>query len=226
MIFRLLGLLGAGGEVGMVLAGGVPETARILYAGREWLARQRRHRPSSVGPSEVLSRLKALPGWPGFERQGLYGPRLERSAWRMQEAWATAVLGGLAGAREASSPAETGRLTLGARADLERQLEVLGLDSPLREKALEELEQELPRETPWRARFFKVLAGRLLKGGRSLVLVPIIHRLDPQRLEIREAWSWRDMSRGRLRARSAGPNPADWEGTPEEFALCFGENFW
>lgn len=226
MPWRLLRELGSGRELGMVLAGGVPGTARALYALREWVGRQRRSSPWRSRPSEILRRLRGFPDYARFEAEGPHGPGLRGRPWRMIEAWAMSAVTGAFTRQDGTeeSCARSGRLTGEARSVLGRCLEALGLDPARREAAMESLSDELSRETPYRARFLEILAGRCLKKGRPLVLLPVVHRVEGPGIELREAWAWKELSGGRLRARSAAQAAdTDWEGTVEEFAVCFGK---
>ncbi|MBI3553913.1 MAG: hypothetical protein HY077_15565 [Elusimicrobia bacterium] len=223
---RLLRLLGAGKEAGMVLAGGVPSTTRILYAVREWLGEVRRASALKGRPAEVLRRLRQSADFARFEDEAPLGERLKVSAWRMAEAWAMAALAGVfVGANGTESAADSGKLPDSARGRLLDCLSAFGLDGAEGEKALAALSEELRRETPYRARFFRVLAGRVLKAGRPIVFVPVAHRLTPEvGVEVHEAWAWRGLSGGSV--KGWGPQGRAWEGTAEEFACAFGrENF-
>ena len=87
MAHRLLLRLGGGGEVGMVLAGGVPSTTRILYAAREWVGTVRRKSPLRVRPQEALRGLRQLSAFARFESSEPYRERLRGSATRLAEAY-------------------------------------------------------------------------------------------------------------------------------------------
>ncbi len=50
MPMRLFEALSGGGEVGMVLSGGIPTTGRVLYAVREWARGARRASPLRTAP--------------------------------------------------------------------------------------------------------------------------------------------------------------------------------
>ncbi|MDO8756473.1 MAG: hypothetical protein Q7J64_00530, partial [Elusimicrobiota bacterium] len=86
MPHRLFRSLGRGGEVGMVLSGGVPGTGRVLYGVREWAARARAASPHK-NPAEALARLRAEPGFANFETTAAGLLPLPRGAWRLLEAW-------------------------------------------------------------------------------------------------------------------------------------------
>ena len=90
---------------------------------------------------------------------------------------------------------------------------------------LAELLRENSRETPTRRRLFRIIAGRVLRR-RPVVFLPVVHRVDPLGVEIREARSWVGAGRGRVRARRADAPDAVQETTPEDFAGSFvEENF-
>lgn len=117
--------LAGGQSLAMVLSGGVPVTARVLYASREFLWRLRKSRashphstPSSrrvltvpaadeyYSPKEIIQRLERQnEDFAAFARSGFVGPRLRRNAWRMMEAWIVARISGVwpSGASAASS---------------------------------------------------------------------------------------------------------------------------
>ena len=229
LALRLLRRLGRGGEVAVVLSGGVPSTARVLYTAREWMAAQRRLSPLRAAPARVLRALRRWEDYRRFETRGPCGPGLRRSAWRMLEAWALSAAAGRPWDDSAQEPAaaETGRLEPAARDVLGRCLEALGLSGARRAAALARLAEEWPRQTPWRRRLFSVLAGRILARGRAIVFVPVVHRRGPRSgVEVREAWSWRQGSAQGLRGRILGPAPRDWQGTADDFAVAFGrENY-
>lgn len=212
MPFRMTRLLGAGGEVGMVLSGGVPSTTRALYVAREWLAGARAKSDFRGRPGEVLRRLDL-----DLKSAGT------RSVWRAMEFQLTAALSG-GGSRLPAS--DSGKITPELEGAARACLDALGLPETEKSAALKDLGAELSRETPYRARFFNLLARRVFKKGRPLIFLPIVHRTEGGLgIEIKPAWAWVGFSRGRLRALIAGAS-APWEGTVGEFARKFvGENF-
>lgn len=225
MPLRLLKGLAAGGAFAMALAGGIPATARGRYTAREWLARQRRRSPGAGDPAGVLARLRGEASYRAFEKThpGWVHPR---SAWRSMEAWLLAALEepSLSGGNGRSST-ETGALSGPARDAALRCLSVLGIEAGAASSAMAELEAEFLRETPYRARFFRVAASRVLARGRPIVFVPVAHAAGGEAaVRVGRAWAWEGFSGGRI-AASRAEGPA-WEGTPEEFAATFGgENF-
>src|SRR5208282_4717757 len=91
---RFLRLLRDGGEAGMVLSGGIPETGRLLYCAREWVRRMRAQSPLRGQPGEILRRLRTLPEFARFEAGTPLGEGIKRSAARILEAWAMEALSG------------------------------------------------------------------------------------------------------------------------------------
>jgi hypothetical protein len=225
LAWRLDRRLREGGEVTLALSGGAPATARLLYTAREWIAAQRRASPLRGRPAEVLRRLREDADFRRFEAEGPLGPGLRRSAWRMLEGWIVSAAAGhpWAAAAQGPSPAETGCLSAEARTALEVGLAALELPEAQRRAAWAALEEEWARETPWRRRFFRHLAGRILARGRPVLFVPVVHRWGGRPgIVVREAWSWRAMASGRISGRVLGEVPREWSGTADEFAVEFG----
>lgn len=213
MPHRLLGALSQGEAVGMVLAGGVPSTARSLYAFREWLGRQLRLSPRRSRPGEVLSELKKNADFRLFFER--CAPLPWRSSWRLLEAWCLGVLAG---------SAADGRLEPGGEEALRACLAALALDEPEAGRALADLEREWARETPYRERFFRLLAGRVLAKGRPILFLPVVHRgggVEPLGVEIRNAWGWAEGGLGGVQVLRPGRGPESL--TAEAFARSFGE---
>jgi hypothetical protein len=226
MAHRFLSLLERGGEAGMVLAGGVPSTTRTLYASREWVGEARRLSPLRNAPAQVLSRLRLLPGFGELERNGPHGPA--RSVWRLAELYAMAFLSGVfvSDAAVGKSCADLGCLDEQGRATMLGFLAALGLDGAQSEESLSRLTEELGRETPFRRRFFRILAGRVVRR-RPVVLIPIVHRVKPDLgIEIRDAWGLSGYAKGMMSAMLAGPTPSEWRMRPQDLAVQFGrDNF-
>ena len=209
----------------MAVSGGVPETARLLYTAREWIAAQSRASPLRGRPAEVLRRLREDEGFRRFEAAGPLGPGLRRSARRMLEGWIVSAAAGhpWAGTVPGPSAAETGHLEPEAREAFAAGLSALGLTPEQRDAAWADLAEEWPRETPWRRRFFRHLAGRVLARGRPVLFVPVVHRWGPRPgIVVGEAWSWRALAAGRISGRVLGEAPRTWQGTADEFAVEFG----
>ncbi|MFA6318721.1 MAG: hypothetical protein WC943_15035 [Elusimicrobiota bacterium] len=216
MPFRLLEGLSGGREFVMALAGGVPSTTRGRYAVREWLARQRAGSPLARDPSVVLARLRAVPAYREFERlrPGWLHPR---SVWRCMEAWLMACVEEPCLSGGGPSSAETGVLVSPARDACRACLEALLLPGDAAAAALAALEEEFQRETPFRARLFKLVASRVLARGRPVVFLPLVHRTgDGVRLEFGRSWAWREGSAANVSARDS--QGLVWKGSTDAFS--------
>jgi hypothetical protein len=228
MAHRLLRLLQRGGEAGMVLAGGVPSTTRTLYAAREWVAEARRQSPLKARPAEILARLRVLPGFARLEAEGPHGRGLGKSVWRLAELYAMAFLSGVfvESVEEGKSCADLGTLDQRGRTAMLAFLAALGLSDELAAESLARLSEELGRETPFRRRFFRILAGRIARR-RPVVLLPIVHRFgENPGVEVREAWGISGFEKGMMSAMMAGPVPTEWRMRPQDLAVQFvRENF-
>lgn len=162
---RLFRVLREGGEVGMVLSGGVPDTGRVLYAAREWARLARAASPLKADPARALACLRGNAAFAGFE-SGLAGVlHLPPGAWRALDAWLMACAAGLVPGQTASGAAAAA-------------LECLQAPAERRAGLLAELSEDLVRETPVRRRFFRLLAGRVARR-RPVIVIPVTHRLDP-----------------------------------------------
>jgi hypothetical protein len=71
-----------------------------------------------------------------------------------------------------------------------------------------DLELDLTRETPRRLRLFRALAGRVARR-RPLVILPVVHGVEPLGVSVREPWSWQAAGRGRAKAGPAGQAPRE-----------------
>lgn len=212
MPFRLLRALGSGGEVGIILAGGVPATGRVLYGVREWARRARAASPMKSAPDGVARALRTDASFARFERAVSSTLHLPRSSWRLVEVWLMAAAAGLL-------PGET--LEAAAAA----VLGCLSVAQDRRPALLAELLRESSRETPTRRRLFRLIAGRVLRR-RPVVFIPVVHHVDPLGVEVREACSWEAASRGRVRVRRADAPDAASEMDSGDFAESFvQENF-
>lgn len=224
MAHRLLSVLSGGGEVGLVPAGGVPSTTRALYAAREWASRQRRLSPLNGRPAEMLRRLRAGAAFARFEATGIV---TLGSAALLAQAYVMAAVAGVLDEATAQAPAaaEQGRLTPEAAAAAADVLEAFGIEGAARQRGLEEFSRELERETPFRARLFRVLAGRVLRSGRPVLFAPVAHKVgETLSIEERETWLWKRFEGRQIVAEDG--RGRSWQGSPEEFAVMFGlENF-
>jgi hypothetical protein len=213
MPMRLLRSLSEGGEIGLVPAGGVPSTSRVLYGVRDWARIARGRSPLRGRPAEVERALRADPSFARFEsalaRAGISAPP---HPWRLIDAWLMMAAAGLLPDENAEA---AGIAVLGC----------LAIPAAERPDLLAELARDLSRETPRRLRLFRLLAGRVARR-RPLVMIPIVHAMDPLRIFIGEAWSWEWTGPGRVTARSAAAPEAALETTPEAFGRRFiEENF-
>jgi hypothetical protein len=228
MAHRLLRLLADGGEASMVLAGGVPSTTRTLYAAREWVAEARRKSLLRERPREALRGLRQVPMFEAFESTGPHGERLRGSAWRLAEAYVMSTLAGVFVdcAEGGLSCAELGRLHGPGRKAMNEFLSAFGVEAPAIPKLLAQLDEELARETPFRRRFFKILAARVARS-RPVVIIPVTHRVGARMgVEVREACGWSGYAHGKIEAMMGGDGAARWTSSPEHFAVQFGrENF-
>lgn len=212
MPMRFLRALGEGGEIGLVLAGGVPATGRVFYGVREWARRARADSPMRSRPGEVALALRRDASFSRFKLATAETLCLSRSSWRLVEAWLMAAAAGLL---------DEERLEDAAAA----ALECMAVPAAARGALMAELLRENRRETPTRRRLFRVIAGRVLRR-RPVVFLPVAHRVDPLGVDIREARSWVGAGRGRVRARRADAPDAAQETAPEDFAVSFvEENF-
>ncbi|MFI5363677.1 MAG: hypothetical protein ACHQ49_17060, partial [Elusimicrobiota bacterium] len=162
---RLLRTLAEGGEVGLVPAGGVPSTSRVLYGVREWARAARAHSPLRARPAEVERALRSDPSFARFEAAVESVAMPARRPWRLIDAWLMTAAAGL-------MPDET------AAAAAAAALACLAVPAPRRAELLAGLERELTRETPLRVRLFRLFAGRVARR-RPLVMIPIVHGIDP-----------------------------------------------
>jgi hypothetical protein len=212
MPLRLLRLLRVGGEVGLVLSGGVPSTGRVLYGAREWTRRARALSPLRARPEEAAAALRADASYERFARAAEATLRLPRRPWRLVEIWLMAAAADLL---SGETLAEAAAAVLAALQVPERERPAL----------LESLRREATRETPARRRLFRVLEGRVARR-RPIVFLPVVHRTSPPGIALGEARSWETAGRGRVRVRRAEAPDQASESAPEEFAERFvEENF-
>lgn len=173
--WRLVSALNGGGEIGMVLAGGVPRTARVLYTVREHMLRMRRGRSSH--PAQVLAVLKKEADFEGVTQT----LKRRQSAWRVAEAYVISALIGRGGEEEAAmEELEKGKLNRKALKRLQAYGRALGLTDVQVDAGLTALKKEYARETPYRERFFRILAKRVVAKGTPVVLLSLAHRLTAQ----------------------------------------------
>lgn len=207
MPFRLLRSLAEGGEVGMVLSGGVPSTGRVLYGVREWARRARAAGPLNASPSEARRRLLIDASFVRFQAASAGNIHLPRGPWRLLEAWLMAAAAGLLPGETAESAARAA-------------LACLSVPEAARESLLAELSSDMTRETPSRRRLFRLLVGRVARR-RPLVLIPVVHRTDPLGVSETEAWGVTWISRDRVRVVKANTPDRHEEMTAEQLAERF-----
>lgn len=212
MPLRLFRSLAEGGEIGMVLSGGIPATGRVLYGVREWSRRARSASPLHGDPAGALASLRAGAAFARFEKAAADHIPLPRGPWRLLEAWLMTVAAGLV-------PGESAQVAADAALD--------ALQVPERERAAlrAELQNDMTRETPSRRRLFRLLVGRVARR-RPLILIPVVHRTDPLGVAELQAWGLTYLGRGRVRVVFAGRPEESVEMTAEELAARFTqENF-
>lgn len=207
MPLRLFKALARGGEVGMVLSGGVPSTGRVLYGAREWARRAREASPHKSDVSKALACLGSDPGFAAFSKAAEATLHLSGRPWRLLEAWLMAAGAGLV-------PGTTAEGAAGAA------LSCLAVPEPARSRLTGEFAESLARETPSRRRLFRLLVGRVARR-RPVVLLPIVHRTDPLGVEEREAWAIERTGPGRVRVRRASSPSASEEMTADELSDRF-----
>lgn len=212
MPLRLLRALAEGGEIGLLPAGGVPSTSRVLYGVREWARAARARSPRRGEPASVERALRADPSFGRFLRSAEVAAPREGRTWRLLDAWLMMAAAGLL-------PDETPQAAAAAA------LACLAVPAAERPGLLADLDRALSRETPRRLRLFRLLAGRVARR-RPLVIIPVVHSTDPLGVATGEAWSWEWTGPGRVTARRAGDPGTAVETTPEAFAERFiTENF-
>ena len=170
---RISGVLRSGQELVMVLGGGVPSTGRIMYCAREFLHRLREERPGpKAAPGQVLERLERLSeGFARFKDAGEVGKTLQRSAWRLLEAWVLSIL-----ARRGAIPeAELGALSAEALTALALCARALGWSDEEAGRVLGTFAEEFASETSPRERFFRFLGRRAAARGAPVLLLPLTH---------------------------------------------------
>jgi hypothetical protein len=183
---------------------------------REWARAVRRRSPLRGRPAEVERSLRADPSFERFTRAAAAAlpaaaPPPGRT-WRLIDSWLMLAASGLL----PDEKVEAAALAV---------LACLAVPPAERPGLLASLDRDLARETPRRVRLFRLLAGRVARR-RPLVIVPIVHSVEPLGVAALEAWSWEWTGYGRVTARRAGAPQTPVETTPEDFAeRFFEENF-
>jgi hypothetical protein len=221
MANRVRGHLSSGGEMIMVLAGGVETTARLFYALRESIGRFCRRAPRKGDARDLMERApEPLVKWFArltAERRIL--PDFAKSRWRLVEACVlySAVADG--GFDEAAA----GRLPAAARETAAAAGAALGYGKEEIEAFVRGLADEFSRSTPYRSRFFRFLANAVVRPGRPILFLPLTLG-DPGRIEIRwgqpAAFEAVSGSRVHPTVRLRGP-----EGTRERSIEDFAREF-
>jgi len=222
MPWRLFSRLAAGGEVGMVLSGGVPATGRALYVLREWIKEiWRRHPIADAGVARRL--LEENQDFKRFEAALPRGSSLRKNIPRLCEGWAASRALGLRENSPARGACSLGRLDEPTEDALRVILRAAGAGETESAARIGALAEEFARETPFRRRFFRLLLKRVLaRSGRPIVFVPISHDTgDESHLRCGEGWVWRGQKGGRILAVRAAEKEERWEGTADEFAARF-----
>ena len=168
---RLLERFLNGGDIGMVLGGGVPETSRLFYCAREFVGRLYKERPDRVSPEEIRRRLcEACEDFKKFLSEDV-GGLLRNKILRSVQAWVISALIGDDGAQDA----QRGTVGLKGREALQACIRSLGYEGAAADSVYEEFEREFARENPYRERLFALLARRVAARGRPIVILPLTY---------------------------------------------------
>lgn len=155
----------------MVLPGGLPHNARMLYAAREFIQKIR-HPPRSQA------------GDPGLSKRA--------AEKRLMEILMEPVDG--------VRPAEEGELPSQTQRRIRELVETLGVAPESAGGILSEFAQEWKPASPGRARLFNVLIRRLAARGQPLMILPIAHRDAPPHVKIHPPWAVYRTPEGALQA--------------------------
>lgn len=177
MPFHISRILHRGLNIAMAHAGGVPSTARALYAAREYLHLLRQQRDRTISPATALTRLSQLStDFAVFQHSKLVGSRLQNSAWRMMEGWIVALLTGLwqfGDTESGEACIHSGVLSSRAVAALTACAQALGVAPKAAEQSLLDFTAEFRRHVPQRRRLFRLLAKRVVAKGKPVLLMPL-----------------------------------------------------
>lgn len=176
--WRLADALRRRHNVVMIPAGGVGETARILYTCRELVWRLRQKTPKR--PWNVVGVLRAAdPEFSAFLGNFSEGG----SAWRRLEAYLAARLARdpLAGdfSREKSEPITAGVLEDSDRSKLLMVFSAFGIPPAGHAQLLADFEQEFKRISPYRYRLFRLIMRRVIHRGVPVLILPLDYSLEP-----------------------------------------------
>jgi len=168
-VWRILRTLHRSRDFLMVPGGGVPVTARLFYCTRELAGRLCRESAAQGRRAADVRKalLDASPAFRQFLDSAAIGDGLKKNLWRCIEAW----LVSLQTDKEAFLQARGGQPALAVENALEELCLALGRSDA---KAVrEDFRREFRRETPYRERFFEMLAGRVVGRGTPVVLLPL-----------------------------------------------------
>ncbi|MEK7389266.1 MAG: hypothetical protein AAB036_06180 [Elusimicrobiota bacterium] len=209
MPLRLLRTISGGGEVGLVLSGGVPETGFVLYGIREWVRRAALSSPLRSTPEAVRRAVRSDASYSRFEsvRPDILATPL--SAWRLLEVWLMSVASGFV--PDQSLEAAAGEV-----------LSCLAVPEAERRRLMNELRREMKHETPVRRRLFRLIAARAARA-RPVILLPVVHSIAPLGIKALAAWSIVWMGAGRVLVNRVGDPRGAAEMTTDELAERFTE---
>ncbi|MFH2204605.1 MAG: hypothetical protein ABIJ96_15935 [Elusimicrobiota bacterium] len=172
VVRRILAALAAGGEVGMVLGGGVPGTSRVFYCAREFVGRLYRERPTTEPSGRIRERLcAAAADFKRFIGSGEIGAPAMRNIRRAMEGWVLSCLvrdGGL-------DEVDAGRVPPVALEALAACAGALGWRGEEAARRRADFIASFARETPSRERFFSVLARRVAASGTPVLILPLTY---------------------------------------------------
>lgn len=177
MPFRISRILQRGLNIAMAHAGGVPSTARALYAAREYLHLLRQQRDRTISPVAVLTRLCQLSAdFAVFQHSKLVVSRLQHSAWKIMESWIVALLAGLwqfGDTESGEACIHNGVLSHRAVAALTACAQALGVAPEAAAQSLLDFTAEFRRNVPQRRRLFRLLAKRVVAKNKPVLLLPL-----------------------------------------------------
>lgn len=160
----------------MTLAGGVAETARLLYTTRELVWRLRQQ--SAKRPREVLEALSSDAGFRRFAENFQEGGNV----WKRVECYLAALFARdpLAAAvpRGKLAPCETGDLDPEDLAAIRTVAAAFGLEPPAVEEIVAGFLEEFRRITPYRERLFRILLRRVVRKGTPILILPLDFSLE------------------------------------------------
>lgn len=172
IIWRICSGLSRGGEIGLVLGGGIPSTSRAYYCMPEFLGRLYVECPGRAPVEEIRARLEKLaPGYRAFKDSGEVGPGLHRNIRRSMESWVLWELtrdGGL-------ERVDAGKTTKEGRQALRDCASAIGWSGREFAAAFSGFQREFQRETPYRERLLRIVISRVVARGRPVLLLPLTY---------------------------------------------------